>query len=385
VCHLCLVFRESSHSEVGGLPKSFSSSPHHEGYNYDSKRLFASQALRMSGSTAAPADADPSSPVLLQSMESKWCGLIATTSFVQSFSEPPRAPLLAASVPGLRFIEVWDTRTGTLVANLEGPATILSHAAYELPDHRPRIFAGDKNGAFVIFDGASFTKVHQGHLGGIGVRSCYVYKTLDGDWPRIVSGHGDGRVTVLDGETGELIRRVGQRSLAPAPEVVALAGFDHPTLLEHRTVVASGGRVWVFCPEGDGEILMTLEVPHPPILRLACFEPSHAPGRFCVAACTYQAAWVWEEGALMHRFQTEDRQALQTEDDKEKILDMTVSGGDDTWVHLGPGMRMTVGPWATVCPLYGHSLGLSAPPLGCQVSPIRTTFLLLDLLLETRP
>jgi hypothetical protein len=231
----------------------------------------------MSGFDAAPAEADPSSPVLLRSMESKWCGLIATASFVQSFSEPPRPLLLAASVPGLRFIEVWDTRTGEQVANLEGPATILSHAAYELPDHRPRIFAGDKNGAFVIFDGASFTRVHEGHLGGGGVRACYVYKTLDGDRPRIVSGHADGSVTVLDGETGELMRRQGQPILAADSDVVALAGFDHPTLLEHRTVVANGVVVWVFCPEGDGGIMMVLEVSDPPVLRLACFEPTQAP------------------------------------------------------------------------------------------------------------
>jgi WD40 repeat protein len=211
---------------------------------------------------------------------------------------------------------VWDTRTGTRVASLEGPAIILSHAAYELPDHRPRIYGGSTNGTFIIFDGDSFTKVHQGDLGGAGVRACYVYKTLGDDRPRIVSGNGDGSVTVLDGETGELVRRIEPPPAGVGNAVTTVKGFDHPWLLEHRTVAAGGGAVWVICPEGDGGIMMTLEVPDPLVFRLACFEPSHSPGRFCVAACTGRAAWVWEEGALVHRFQTED--------DEDKILDMTV-------------------------------------------------------------
>jgi hypothetical protein len=273
----------------------------------------------MSGFTAAPADAatgaGASAPVLLRRLEGEYYGRMATASFVQSTGEPPRPLLLAASVPGVNCIEVWDTQTGEMVKDLEAVKIILSHAAYELPDHRPRIFAGDKIGAFVIFDGDSLTKVHEGRLDGQGVRACYVYRTLEGDRPRIVSGHGDGSVTVLDGETGELIRRIEPPNAGVNPPVAAVTGFDHPALLEHRTVAAGGGVVWVFGPEG-GEVMMTLEVSHPPITRLACFEPSHAPGRFCVAACTAQAAWVWEEGALTHTFETSE--------DKGKIMDMTV-------------------------------------------------------------
>jgi hypothetical protein len=283
--------------------------------------------LKMSGFTASPAGAEPGAPpVLLRRLEGAFYGRFASASFVQSTGEPPRPLLLAASVPGLRYIEVWDTQTGRMVKNLEGVTVILphAHAAYELPDHRPRIFAGDKDGRFIIFDGDSLEKAHEGRLDGQGVRACYVFKTLDGDRPRIVSGHGDGSVTVLDGETGELIRRIRPPSVGVGNAVMTLngnavmatKGFDHPLLLEHRTAVASGGRVWVFSPE-SGEVMMTLEVEHPPILRLAYFEPTHGPGRFCVAACTARAAWVWEDGALTHR--------IATHADHEKTLDMTVS------------------------------------------------------------
>jgi WD40 repeat protein len=277
----------------------------------------------MSGFTEAPADAGTdggvSPPVLLRRLEGQFYGRMATASFVQSTGEPPRPLLLAASVPGLHYIEVWHTGTGEKVKDLEGQGSIVAnaHAAYELPDHRSRIYGGCTNGQFIIVDGDSLTKVHEGDLGGRGVRSCYVYKTLEGDRPRIISGHSDGSVTVLDGETGELIRRLDPPNEGANPPVVAVKGFDHPSLLEHRTVAASGGLVRVFCPEGGGEVMMTLEMPHPPINRLACFEPSHAPGRFCVAACTNWAAWVWEEGALIHTFEASD--------EKEKILDMTVS------------------------------------------------------------
>jgi WD40 repeat protein len=290
----------------------------------------------MSGFTAVPADADPSAPVLLRELHGSFYGRFAIASFVQSTGEPPRPLLLAASVPGLHYIEVWDTRTGIMVANLKGPEIILphAHAVYELPDHRPRIYGGDKDGRFIIFDGDSLTEAHQGNIGPGGVRSCYVYKTLEGDRPRIVSGHADGSVTVLDGETGELIRRFEPPTAGAGAPVFALAGLDHPLVAEHRTVAASGGLVWVFCPEAGGEIIMTLEVSRPPIMTLACFEPTHGPGRFCVAARTAQAAWVWEEGALTHTFVTHS--------DKEKITDMKV--GSDCEARMDALIRSCVYP-----------------------------------------
>jgi WD40 repeat protein len=286
---------------------------------------FVIHRLKMSEFTEAPADAgtgaggSTSSPVLLRRLKGDYYGRMATASFVQSRSEPPRPLLLAAAVPGVPSIEVWDTRTGERVANLKGPDRVLAqaHTAYELPDHRPRIYAGGAKGKFMIFDGDSLEKAHEGDLGPGGVWACYVYRTLNEDGPRIVSGHGDGSVTVLDGEAGELVRRIEPPSAGAGSPVTALAGFDHPTLLEHRTVAAGKSLVWVICPEGSGEILMTLEVAEVPIRCLACFEPTHGPGRFCVAACTGRAAYVWEEGALMHR--------LQSEDDEENTMDMTVS------------------------------------------------------------
>jgi WD40 repeat protein len=98
-------------------------------------------------------------------------------------------------------LHVYDFGTGKLLRQLstEGQMCL---AAYELPDGRPVIASGSKDGALTLWDGAEFTPVYAQMVGHIS--HLHVYFTAEGE-PRLVAA-GMEDIKVLDGETGKLLR-----------------------------------------------------------------------------------------------------------------------------------------------------------------------------------